>query len=244
MHIPRPVIIVVILFSAVTVRSEDQSGLKISGTVQTLDYGEPARVKGARLEFHRGDGISVEASTNKTGEYELVLPYGHEYSVSVSAKGFCSVHRPKFRPMSGSFALRFDFTITTVCPGDRVVVGSPELYFDSPIPSYFEENRSLGHDNLPDQLTISFGKRTSAEHQVRYQPLTVRKHPYTRIPVTLAYATYTVRADQMVIDERIRLLTAKGNVSIADGSESSPRSVPCATLDLTQAVPQPEVCEE
>ncbi len=220
----------------------------ISGAVSVFSGDPPARLADAKIVFQDADGPAVETVTNPKGEYTASVTPGHDYSVSVTSKGFCPVHRPAFRLSPGS-TVRFDFTITLLCPGDRTVsstdhdkAAEDDAYFNSPIPYYFEESVALGKSHLRT-LIIAFGKRTKkGDAQVEYFPLPSREHSNVRLPVTMAFDTYTVKADRAVLDRRTRVLSAKGNVSVADGTDSPPRTAACLMVPLDDAEPRVHPC--
>lgn len=226
-------------------------GANISGTVFVFSGGPPARLGGAKIVFQDADGSAVETVTNSTGEYTASLTPGHDYTVSVTSKGFCPVHRPVFR-LSPNSIVRFDFTITLLCPGDRIAWSTKhdkterdaerdDLYINSSIPYYFEESVTLGTSHLRT-LIIAFGKRNKGDLRVEYAPLPSREHPEIRMPVTITFDTYTVKADSAVIDRRTRVLRAEGNVYVADGTDSPSHVESCVTLRLDDAEPRVQSC--
>ena len=109
----------------------------VRGTIWTLDPGFPARLRHATVEFRSADGDPLVAKPNEVGEYTLTLKPGLDYEVTVAERGYCPVHRPLFRLVPGS-PVRFDFTLTTHCPGDVTIVGalgreaSDDAFFNSP----------------------------------------------------------------------------------------------------------------
>jgi hypothetical protein len=219
------------------------SHAELSGIVSTLDYGELARVGNARLQLRNSRGITFTATANELGEYTASLNSGYDCEMTVTAEGFCSVNRPSF-PANPDSHLRFDFTLTTDCPGDGIAVGPDprDAYFASTIPHYFEESIPLSKKTR-GSLIVSFGRRVRLDNLLTYAPLPIRGHPDVQIPVTMSMLTNTVRADRAVLDENTGLLRAEGNVSIADGSSSPPQVVSCAAVRLDDPEPQVRLCQ-
>jgi hypothetical protein len=227
------------LVSVLAFSSENET--KVSGQVNSFDFGGAVRVKDANIVFERPNGINVTATTSDVGEYATTLPSEYSYTVTVTAKGFCPVHRPAFVSSSYS-SLKFDFTLTAKCPGDRIVVGKPELYFETPIPAYFEEGIALGKHGK-SQLIISFGMRTKSDHGIQYVSLHVTDKGAV-LPVTLSFGTYTIRADHAVFDRDTGVVLAEGNVSIADGTDRAPQRRVCTALKLHESNPKPKDCRK
>jgi hypothetical protein len=229
-------------------RSEARGGTTVSGTVSVFPSDPLARLAGAKVAFQDSDGSAVETVTNSTGEYTASLIPGHDYAVSVTSTGFCAVHRPAslLRPSS---TVRFDFTMTPLCAGDRIAwspnndkTAQEDAYFNSSIPYYFEERVALGKSHLRT-LIIAFGKRNKTDALVEYFPLPSREHPEVRMPVTITFDTYTVKADSAVIERGTRVLRADGNVSVADGTDSPQRTASCVALRLDDPDPQVQTCQ-
>jgi hypothetical protein len=215
--------------------------VNVSGIVSTLDYGKPARVRGAIVVFQSIGAESVKVVTNEIGNYTASLMPDRDYTVQVTESGFCPVHRPTFRPIRDS-RLKFDFTVTTMCPRDRIAVGSLEAYFSSPVPYYFEEKVSLGEDVGADSI-ISFGARRKIDNWVRYGPLRIVHHEHITIPVTVSFGTYTVKADEGLFDVAKKVLRAEGNVSVADGGASPPKRVACVTISVYKNTFRADACK-
>jgi len=231
------VISIILMLLPVAVWRGQANPAEVSGTVSTFDYGTPARVRDARLEFQKLSEAKITVMTNKIGKYSAFLDPDSDYTIKVTAEGFCPVHRPRF-PTSPNSSVKFDFILTTNCPRDIFAV-DPDANFFSPLPVYFEENISLGKKGL----IVAFGRREKVDSVVKYGPLPVREHPGVQIPVTISILTHTVRADRAVFDQDTGTMRAEGNVSIADGSPSEPRVVPCVVVRLGDAEPQIRPCK-
>jgi len=145
--------------------------------------------------------------------------------------------------------VKFDFTITNLCPGDWAgdsdeydAAGIPDAYFDSTIPHYYEESFSLGKSHHRT-LIIAFGKRRKGYVLIEYTPLPSREHPEYRLPVTISFGTYTLKADGAMLDRRTRVLRAEGHVYVADGTDSPPHTVSCVALQLDDTEPKLQPCQ-
>jgi hypothetical protein len=214
------------------------------------------------VEFRSADGDGLERKvatvTNAIGEYTVLLEPGLAYAVTVAARGFCPAHRPSFRLTQGS-AVSFDFTLTIQCPGDLTVVEDPGVvgaldkessddayfaYFASGIPYYFEEDIARAESRRAGNLIIAFGTRRKGHDRVEYASLPIKGHPETRLPVSISFGTYTVRADKAVLDRKSWVLTAEGNVSVEDGSNSPPVASSCLTLQLADSELRPQPCRD
>jgi hypothetical protein len=231
------------LFSLFTLASEDRVGeTKIVGRVESLDFGKAVRIGEAKVSFSGPNGLNVTTTTSERGEYTATLPRASHYTVTVTATGFCTVHRPQFTPATASH-LRFDFTITAKCPGDVVVAGDPELYYETSIPAYFEESIPLKKP-AESSLIISFGKRTKFAHRIEYASLPVGDSKGLALPVTLAIGTYTIRAQHAELDRDSELLLARGEVLISDGSERPSQKRSCVALRLSVSNPKTQDCPQ
>jgi hypothetical protein len=225
-------------------------GTIVYGTVVERDSGRDARVQNAVLSFLGSNGVTTEVRADQNGEYSIDLPSGERYSLTVTSRGFCSAHRPPFDAQSER-QLKFDVILTTACPKDVVEVsgedGSPssvETEFCARAGIYYcEGNIPLSVKGTED-LIIGFGKREKTGHFLKYNPTPIRGHAGVEIPVTISFGTYTLQAHQASVDEKLKMLRAEGNVSIADGSSSPPRRVPCAIIRLDDPEPQVGPCPE
>jgi hypothetical protein len=228
-----------------------EARVSVRGHVSTLDYGFSVLLTDATIEFRSADGATlgytIATMTNEAGVYSASLEPGLDYTVTVTKKGFCRTRRPFFRVNPGS-TIRFDFTLTTQCPGDRWVVGAPDkesfddAYFDSPLPYYFEEEIALAKSRRGRSLMIVFGTRRKGPGRVEYSSLPIKAHPEDHLPVTISFDTYTVRSDTAVLDRNTRVLRAEGHVSVEDGSDSAPVASPCVALQLEDSELRPRPC--
>src|SRR5580698_3473498 len=108
-----PLLLVVPIFLSLTGHAfAAQAGevkVQVHGTVSMVTDA-PAGITGVRVSFVASDGTVEEATTNKRGEYELLLKPEVLYTVAVISGPTCELHRPEFRPVSGSI-IEFDFLI-------------------------------------------------------------------------------------------------------------------------------------
>ena len=76
--------------------------------------------------------ITILTKTDHNGKYRVSLNPNRNYTVEVRARGFCPVHRPTFRPISGQL-LTLDFSLAVCtnidpvngCVGDREIRKKP-----------------------------------------------------------------------------------------------------------------------
>jgi hypothetical protein len=185
-------------------------------------HGVLVRLSFAKIEFRSADGATVTTTANDFGEYTVSLDAGLDYTITVTAMGFCPAHRPFVRLNAGR-AIKFDFILTTICPGDRIVWGGDkenrdDLYFASSIPYYFEESLALGK-NHGRCLIIVFGTRRKGQDLIEYASLPIThdrvvvavpfQGPGIHLPVTISFDTYTVRSETAVLDRKTRVLEAQ-----------------------------------
>jgi hypothetical protein len=211
----------------------------VSGRISTIDYGLLARIGNPIIEFQNADGLTTTALGSAIGEYTVSLPPG-EYTLTVSAKGFCPAHRPPYRLDAGS-NINFDFTLTTLCPRDRMAVGDLGAYYDSAIPYYFEQTVMLNKDS---QLIIVFGRRRRTREGLEFSALPIRTHPGVQIPVTIRFGTYTVQSETALLSQKTKVLTAKGNVTVEDGNKSEGHTSSCVMLRLDDTNHKFQHCDE
>lgn len=240
----RSVISIALVFVLPAAWARPGSDAEITGTISTIDYGVPVRLRNAKIDFRNASGSTFTITTSGTGEYATSLAPG-SYTISVEMNGFCPVHRPAFRATPNS-SVRFDFTLTTICQRDLTILGSSDAYFDSSAyldspPYYFEENIPLSVDGT-ENLIIGFGKRKRTGHFLRYDPIPIHGHPGLEIPVTASFGTYTLQAHEASVDEKLKVLRAEGNVSVADGSDAPPHTASCVMLSLSNPSPHVETC--
>jgi hypothetical protein len=105
---------------------------------------------------------------------------------------------------------------------------------------FFEE--SLPDGNEDRWVAIAFGERGETNGIVTYGPFSLARHipfvPTTRLPVTISFGTHTVRADSAELDSTRIELTAKGNVSVEDGSPAPPENLSCVIIRLDHSEPK------
>ncbi|MGB8987489.1 MAG: carboxypeptidase-like regulatory domain-containing protein [Candidatus Sulfotelmatobacter sp.] len=225
-------------------------GTIVYGAVVERESGRDARVPNAVLSFLGSNGVATEVRADQNGEYSTDLPSGERYFLTVTRRGFCPAHRPSFDARSNR-KVKLDVMLTTACPKDLVEVSSEdnapssvETEFCARAGIYYcEENIPLSV-NGTENLIIGFGKREKTGHLLKYDPTPIRGHAGAEIPVTISFGTYTLQAHQASVDEKLKMLRAEGNVSIADGSSSPPRLVPCAIIQLNDPEPQVRPCPE
>jgi hypothetical protein len=207
----------------------------------------PAGITGARVSFVASDGTVEEATTNKRGEYELLLKPDVLYTVTVRSGPTCELHRPEFRPVSGSI-IEFDFLIPSeITYVDWEIHGSvparAKLIRPTPkVPYCDEEKMSFG--NPPRNLIIWYGIFRAKQDSDIFDSLPVTRFPGKYLPVTISYQTYTIRADKVEFNKKSQELTATGNVSVADGSSPESMLAPCASMRLGDATPHVRRCEQ
>ena len=224
-------------------------GTIVYGTVVERDSSGDARVPNAVLSFFSSNGATAEVRADGNGDYSTDLPSGEKYFLTVTSRGFCPAHRPLFDAQSNR-KIKFDVMLTTACPKDLVEVSgedSPskvETEFCARAGIYYcEENVPLSV-NGSENLIIGFGKREKTGDLLKYDPTPIRGRAGVEIPVTISFGTYTLQAHQASVDEKLKMLRAEGNVSIANGSSSPPRLVPCAIIRLNDPEPQVRPCPE
>lgn len=239
----------VVTFSCAPILLAQGSDLAtVSGTIATMDYGQRVFVQNVKVRFQDSAGSTLAVTGSETGRYEASLPAGR-YTMTVMKTGFCPAHRPVFQVIANS-SVEFDFTLTTECTGDRVAVSCPDVcfdspnsdaYFDSPIPAYFEEKIPFSNKDS-GSVIISFGRRRRTGHIFRYSPLTIKEHPGVNLPVTISFGTYTVKAEEALLDDNLKTMRVLQSVSIADGSSVPPSILSCAVIRLGDRKPKPHSC--
>jgi hypothetical protein len=219
---------------------------KVHGAVSMMSD-TPEGIKGARLSFVASDGTVVAATTNNKGEYQVLLKAEIEYNVTVVSGPACELHRPQFRPGSGS-TIRFDFVVPseiTYVDWDihgSVPAGMKSTRPTAKVPYCDEEIMSFGKP--PHDLIISYGIFRSKQDSDIFESLPMTRFPGKYLPVTVSYQTSTIRADEVEFSRKNKELTATGNVSIADGSSSEPILAPCVTMQLGDTTPHVRRCEQ
>lgn len=89
--------------------------------------------------------ITILTKTDHNGKYRVSLNPNRNYTVEVRARGFCPVHRPTFRPISGQL-LTFDFSLavcTSIDPVEVDVSGDREMYQEETLGGDGEPRRRL-----------------------------------------------------------------------------------------------------
>jgi hypothetical protein len=206
----------------------------------------PEGIKGVKLSFVTSNGTVVETTTNNKGEYQVLLKAELEYNVTVVSGPACELHRPQFRPASGS-TIRFDFVVPseiTYVDWDihgSVPSGTKITRPTVKVPYCDEETMSFG--NPPHDLIISYGIFRSKPESDIFDSLPMTRFPGKYLPVTISYQTSTIRADEVEFVRKNKELTATGNVSIADGSSSEPMLASCVTIQLGDTTPYARRCE-
>jgi hypothetical protein len=171
-----------------------------------------AEVKFTNNKFRRS------VFTDKNGFYETDLPYGL-YAMAVTSEGLPEYVRPPFRivaPVNLNFDVNLDphvnceMTTTTAgqAPTDDEALNACGGSAIFSIPS---------KDNDAFQLSIRFETRRISDHGYDYGS---RNIPGAgRIPVTIAYNLFTIRANQVTYDTKSHTLKATGDVIVerADG---------------------------
>ena len=131
--------------------------------------------------------VSVEK-----GEYDLLLPAGI-YDVTLAT----GMNKPPFKRSriehSCSNTLKVNLWIHPYC-----VSGCRSNVFSKTLPKDWSENRQL------DIVITNTGSKTSKEGKVYYVGL-------------LTYNNYTVYAEELVVDSKAKIITAKGKVRVEDG---------------------------
>jgi len=238
---------------------EPDAKAKVSGSVYLLrDTSAPMPL--VAVWFLRSDGEKFKAITNNVGAYEILLEPGYDYTVTAAGDQLCAIHRPPFRPKSGS-TFKFDFT-TTMCGNiEYRVVGEPQTdlkkndnrllfrqyyrsSYDPSVPYwFFEESIALGETKNDQWLVVAFGQ-LDADTQIKYGPFRIPKFPASRLPVTVSVDTFTIQADSAVLDKKSRTLRVEGNVAVAEGTDDPPRKASCVLLDLRKIQPWPMPCQD
>lgn len=247
----------IIACNALAMCSDKPHQAIVSGTVVRAE--DSSRVPGAWVLFQGSDGHDFKATTNQVGEYEVVLGATKEYTLSVGGQQLCQLHRPAFLAKPGS-VLTFNFAsplcgfidgVRIVPPGVAHNDNRPYYlaYYPSEDKNYpfwpFEESIPLNNEN-DRWLVIAFGSRID-QSRVRYGPFRVRQHfpgAAALLPVTISFDTYTIRADNAVLDRKSKTLEAEGHVSIEDGTASPAKSESCVLISLRTEQPRPEMCSK
>lgn len=220
----------------------------VSGFVSVAASGGLLRLSGARLNFTETDGRRFQATTDKLGEYTVVLNDG-TYDVSVEVRGMCTIHRPPFF-LKRKASVRFNFKMV-VCPFvDYVTVpstptnGAISDTSGSPGSMYYREDRVAFGADSTKYLIIAYGMSEKEQGRVRYEHY---RSPFSDapgdLPIFISFGTYTVEAAKAESDEGTRTLHARGDVSISDGSGSPPATLACVSLSLQDSPPKISPCK-
>jgi len=101
----------------------------VSGAVTAITEVSTPLV-GAEINFNDDRDEPILTKTDDNGKYRVSLNPNRNYTVEVRTRGFCSVHRPTFRPISGQ-SLTFDLSLAVCTSSDPVEVdvsGDREMY--------------------------------------------------------------------------------------------------------------------
>lgn len=212
---------------------------RVYGTISLLDARatRPIRLGGVELIFKADDTSVVEVKSKENGEYTAILRPMMGYRVTVSNYMLCSIHRPSFYIRPGE-AARLNFTMV-FCTSLTVTVGPPGTPAQS---SDYQESAIPYGEHRQKRLIVGFGTHPHTSGVSAYGPLRVYGTYPTTLPVTVMFGLYTIDADQVTVDARGRILEAKGNVVVWNGSSGPPATFACIRLDLTMDDPKAMPC--
>ena len=208
----------------------------VFGTVQTVRGDSPNTVnfvQGVKVTFETKAGKTVTARTNQSGEYKAILPPEIEYTVTVSferERFFSPLHRPGFVPRANA-QIRFDFTIAQIVIVETLYGADGKKI---PYPFHYQEHRLPLEGNPQREMIIACGKSTDLSNGgAWYEPLpSTFRHGQDRLPVTVMFDTYTIRADDVKVSRQTNRLVADGDVIVEDGSDAPPRTESCIVFHL------------
>jgi hypothetical protein len=252
LHVLRPLLFLGILVALSLPSLQGESRPGISGTIFIIAH-ERMPLARAKVTFQTKDGRAIEANLKNNGDYEAYLTEEGEYTALVTSPGLCPVHRPPFVWKRG-VSIKFDFTMVQ-CPNINIMTSHTGTETEDErangVMYYKEQHVSFGH-NASHYLIVAFGFSQRADSGIRYHaydssvgrsPIFPSELPEGRLPVLIMFASYTIQATSVTFYEDIRSMKAEGNVLIADGSTSPPRSVSCMILRLDRSEPEPESCQ-
>lgn len=158
--------------------------------------------------------LNKTMATNDVGVYEVDLPLG-VYAMTALSRGFRPYRRPQFRVTSPT-SLTLDVILPIRRIVDRVEVGSwedpatPEWECAGKDPSYYGDEvfPASPKDGVPFQLYIRYAGRTPTGSTCIY---TGEKRPYDD-PVFVAYNLFSLQADRVIYNLKLRTIEASGNV--------------------------------
>lgn len=220
--------------------SEAATDATVSGKITVLsNVSVKVGAAVAKLIFRSADGQEVVAYPDN-GEYEAVLKGGRAYTAALLSYSLCNIQRPLFSVNPGQ-RLRLDFTTTlgkniNFHVEDQHVVPHPSREH----PFYDEKTIPVGSD-AQNNLIVGFGIVNVGDTWEKYESLPIGSAG-GHLPVTISFDLYTISADTAVLDKTKNILRAEGNVSIADGTGTPPRTASCVMLLLKEAQPHVELC--
>jgi len=193
-------------------------GIVIGSVRQAYLY--PLLIRGAKVTFTSETGVPTTVSTDDEGKFRAQLPSEVKYAVTVEAKGLWPVHRPNFRVVPGK-TLKFDFLLLLQMIIDTEGI-SPEERL-----GFNEDKINLGNS----EIVVASGRRTiPIGGNTNYHSIPIGDG---RLPVTISFGAYTVRADAAEFDQNTGVLRAEGSVLVEDGSGAEGERSSCVDLRVT-----------
>jgi Carboxypeptidase regulatory-like domain len=231
-------------------------GTTVYGAIVERDSGRDAKLPNAVVSFLSSTGATTKVRVDENGEYSVDLPSGKGYSLTVTSRGFCPVHRPPFEAQSDRKA-KFDIVLTTACPKDLVEVsgedGSPssiETEFCARAGIYYCEQQVTIDARSPVPIIIAFTSRSIDDGRISYDSSRAistiaqqRSETSNHFPVLAAFGTYTVRAERVTLDFKKRTLSAQGKVSITHDDQEISVGSPCMNIRFEDQEPAAQSCD-
>jgi hypothetical protein len=259
-------VIVLTGFSRVWSAQASEATAEVGGSVRGVRGLQTFAVAGARIKLMRisDEGGEYNAVTDSTGRYDLGLPLGTYRMTLAWMGGDCSeIHRAPFRVDPG-VQLTLDFLVMQCAITDPVIMRGPEgalvkqavapletTSMNVPLAEQTEKYREQtikAEEHRWPEITVSFGKYENQVDTTRYFPLhqVVVNRPTNspppvplNVPVTVTVDRYTLRASEMVLDKKLMIFRADGDVSISDGTHYNTSN--SATLSFSGGLPQMEI---
>jgi len=226
----------------------------VYGTVVEHESGTDARVPNTLLSFLGSNGTTTKVRADESGEYSIDLPSGESYSLTVTSRLFCPVHRPAFHARPGR-KVRFDIVLVVDCPRDVFFTGpdgrdSDLEEFCATAGTYYCEQHLTIEGKVSVTMVIGFASRTREGERVLYGSnlksyaiAGQRANTPNHFSVSVAFGTYTIRAKSVTLNVHKKTLGARGNVSITHDDQEISVGSPCMNIRFGNKEPAVRSCD-
>jgi hypothetical protein len=229
-------------------------GTIVSGKVVEHESGVDARVPNVVLSFLGSNGATTRVESNGDGEYSAKLSSGQSYSLTVTSRTLCPVHRPPFDARPGR-KVKLDIVLVVDCPRDVVLTG-PDVSdsdleeFCAKAGTYYCEQHLTIEGKVPVTMVIGFASRTLEGERILYGSSLKsyaiagrRAETPDHFSVSVAFGTYTIRAKSVTVDSQKKTLSARGNLSITHDDLEISVGSPCMNIRFDDQEPAVQSCD-